>query len=104
MVQRLLLDWIDTVTAGATIGSQYNVIIKILANKSQAPLSGMQLAEALTQVTLNTTIIQLVPVAGILGIAFALCHVNPSKMALQSKACTGSGIDTRKQNNTLYKV
>jgi hypothetical protein len=41
MVQRLLLDRIDTVTAGAAVGSQYNLIIEVLANKTQAPLPGM---------------------------------------------------------------
>jgi hypothetical protein len=104
VVQRLLLDWIDTVTAGATVGSEYNLIIKILTNKTQTSLSSVQLAEARTQVTLNPTIVQLVPVAGIHGIAIAHCHENPYKTSLQFATCTGSVFVTSKQHNTLFKV
>ena len=63
MMERLFLDGVDTIAAGATIGGQHNAAILTGANETQALLAFMELAETGAQITLNPPILQQVPKA-----------------------------------------
>jgi len=63
MIQWLFLDGINTKAAGAAIGRQDNFIILASANETESALAFSELAEAGTDVTLQSTIVDLVPVS-----------------------------------------
>jgi hypothetical protein len=63
MIQWLFLDGINTKATGAAIGRQDNFIILASANETQSALAFSELAEAGTDVTLQSTIVDLVPVS-----------------------------------------
>jgi hypothetical protein len=64
VVQGFFFDRVDTETAGATIADQFNLIVKPLAHIAQTPLAFLQPAVARTEVTLQLSITELVPVPG----------------------------------------
>ena len=64
MVQRLLLDRVDTKTARAAVADQLHFIVESLAHVTQATLAFAQVAMARTQVALQTPVFQPVPVPG----------------------------------------
>jgi len=63
VVQRLLLDRIDTEAGGAAIGCEHHDVVGTGSYKAQAPLALVQLAKARTNVTLNASVVEPVPVA-----------------------------------------
>jgi hypothetical protein len=64
MVQGFFFYGIDTVTTGATIGGEYDLVIQVFANETQPALAGVQFAEAGAEVALQATVVQLMPVLG----------------------------------------
>jgi hypothetical protein len=63
VVQRLFLDGIDAKPAGAAIGGQYHLIAGTGTHETQAALPFMEPAEAGAKVTLQTAVVNRVPVA-----------------------------------------
>ncbi len=62
MIKWFFLDRIDAKTAGAAIGRQDNFVIRAGADETESALAFPELAEAGTDVTLQSTIVNLVPV------------------------------------------
>ncbi len=63
MIEWLFLDGIDAKSAGAAIGCQYYFVIRAGANETEPALALSEPAEAGTDVTLQSTIVDLVPVS-----------------------------------------
>jgi hypothetical protein len=64
MVQRFLFDRINSKTAGATVTGHDNLIVQILPDKAQAALAFVQFAKSRAHITLNTPVIQGMPIEG----------------------------------------
>jgi len=62
MIERLLLYRIDTETAGAAIGEQFDLPIFGTANETQSTLALAQLARSWADIALHPAIVQRVPV------------------------------------------
>ena len=63
MVERLLLYWVDAKAAGAAIGGQHDLVVRPGTHETQAALPFMEPAEAGAKVTLQTAVVNRVPVA-----------------------------------------
>ena len=63
MIKWFFLDGIDAKAAGAAIGCQDNFVIRAGANETESALAFSEPAEAGTDVTLQSTIVDLVPVS-----------------------------------------
>ncbi len=63
MIQWFFLDGIDAKPAGAAIGCQDNFVIRASADKTESALAFSELAETGTDVTLQPTIVDFVPVS-----------------------------------------
>jgi hypothetical protein len=63
MVERLLLDRVDTEPAGATVGRGHHLIALPGAHEAQAPLALLEMAVARAQIALNAPVIPQVPIA-----------------------------------------
>ena len=64
MVERFLLDRIDTETRGASVGGEHHGIADAPAHEACAALPIVQFAVARAQVSLDAPVIELVPVFG----------------------------------------
>ena len=62
MIKRFFLDGIDAKTAGSTIGSQDDFVIPTGSDETEPVLAFSEPAEARAEVTLQATIIELMPV------------------------------------------
>ena len=65
VIERLLLDGIDAVAAGATVCGQDDGAVMVRPNEAEAPLAGPELARPRADVALDPTIIKGVPVGGV---------------------------------------
>ncbi len=63
MIKGLFLDGIDAKAAGTAIGCQHNFVIRARADESESALTFSEPAEAGTDVTLQPTVVDLVPVS-----------------------------------------
>jgi hypothetical protein len=64
MVERLFLDRIDTESAGSPISREHNLVVLSRPYEAEPLLSFMEFAEARTEVALDASIVQFVPVCG----------------------------------------
>ena len=62
MVERLLFDGINTKSAGAAVGGQYDFIVESAPNETETSLPLTQTAEPRTEITLQAAIVQGSPV------------------------------------------
>jgi hypothetical protein len=83
MVERFLFNWIDAKSAGAAIRGQNNLIILPPSNKTKAALPFPQFAEPGTNIALNSTIIERMPIPawhgigeGLVSLRVCYCHSN----------------------------
>jgi hypothetical protein len=63
VIERLLLDRVDTESRGAAIGREYHRIAFALAHEAQTTLAVVQPAVARTQVALDAAVVKHVPPA-----------------------------------------
>ncbi len=75
MIKWLFLDGIDAKAAGAAIGCQDNFVIRASADKTESALAFPEFAEAGTNVTLQSTIVDLVPIPPRYATKFGVCRV-----------------------------
>ena len=64
MIERFLLDRIDTEAARSTIGGQYDLAIETASDKAEATLAFSELAETGTEIALHPPVLESVPVTG----------------------------------------
>jgi len=63
MVERFLLDWIDAIPAGPSVGRQDNPVIGARPHEAQASLTFMQPAETRAEIALNSSVTEHMPIA-----------------------------------------
>jgi hypothetical protein len=63
VIKRLFLDGIDAKATGSTIGGQDNFVFPSGSDETEPVLAFSELAEARAEVTLQATVIELVPVS-----------------------------------------
>lgn len=68
MVERFLFNWINAVTAGASIGRENNPRAFTGAHKAQSTLAVMQPAVARTEIALDAPILDFVPIPANRGV------------------------------------
>ena len=75
MIEWPFFDGIDAKSAGAAIGRQDNFVIRAGANETESALAFFKLAEARTDVTLQSTIVDPVPIPPRYATKFGICRV-----------------------------
>ena len=64
MVERLLLDGVNTKAGRAPVAGQHNLVIETGAHEANTPLTIAQFAGTRADVALNSTVVEGVPVSG----------------------------------------
>ncbi len=80
MIEWLFLDGIDAKAAGAAIGRQDDFVVRAGADKTESALTFSEFAEAGTDVALQSTIIDLVPIPPRNATEFGVCRARSLRL------------------------